>query len=222
MIPTINSISIHNLLPKVFTGEENSVQIQGSDIWLKENAFEKGKRYLISAPSGAGKSSFCSYIACTRRDYIGKITYNDTDIATFKMNDICNIRTKAISYMTQNISLFPELTIMENIILKNRLTGFKSESEIRNMMEVLGIVQFSSRLAAHCSIGQQQRAQIITVLCQPFEFLIMDEPVSHLDEDNNTTAAKLISEELDRQGAGLITTSVGNSLNITNAIHLNL
>lgn len=222
MTLTINSISIHNLLPKVFTGEENSVQIQGSDIWLKENAFEKGKRYLISAPSGAGKSSFCSYIACTRRDYIGKITYNDTDIATFKMNDICNIRTKAISYMTQNISLFPELTIMENIILKNRLTGFKSESEIRNMMEVLGIVQFSSRLAAHCSIGQQQRAQIITVLCQPFDFLIMDEPVSHLDEDNNTTAAKLISEELDRQGAGLITTSVGNPLNITNAIHLNL
>ena len=90
------------------------------------------------------------------------------------------------------------------------------------MMAVLGIEQFSSRLAAHCSIGQQQRAQIITALCQTFDFLIMDEPVSHLDEENNIKAAKLISEELDRQGAGLITTSVGNPLNITNAIHLNL
>lgn len=222
MIPTINCISIHNILPKVFAGEENSAQIQNSDIWLKENTFEKGKRYLISAPSGAGKSSFCSFIACVRNDYIGKILHNERNISSLKMNDICDIRTKAISYMTQSISLFPELTIMENISLKNRLTGFKSESEIRKMLEALGVEQYSSRLAAHCSIGQQQRAQIVSVLCQPFDFLIMDEPVSHLDEKNNTNAAKLISEELDKQGAGLITTSVGNPLNISNAIHLNL
>lgn len=89
-------------------------------------------------------------------------------------------------------------------------------------MQILDIEQLADRKAGLCSIGQQQRVQIVTILCQPFDFLIMDEPVSHLDEKNNTIAANLIATELENRGAGLITTSVGNPLNINNAIHLNL
>ncbi len=72
------------------------------------------------------------------------------------------------------------------------------------------------------SIGQQQRVGIIRALCQPFDFILLDEPVSHLDEDNNRKAASMIAEEASRQGAGIITTSVGNHLLLERSISLKL
>ena len=61
-------------------------------------------------------------------------------------------------------------------------------------------------------MGQQQRLAIVRALCQPFDFILLDEPVSHLDAENNAIAAEIIAEEASRQGAGIISTSVGNHL----------
>ena len=79
-------------------------------------------------------------------------------------------------------------------------------------MERLGIASRRDYPAGRMSIGQQQRVAIIRSVCQPFDFLLLDEPVSHLDEENNRIAAALIAEEAERQGAGIISTSVGNHL----------
>lgn len=111
--------------------------------------------------------------------------------------------------------LFPELTAMENVELKNRLTGYRSKADITQMFERLGIPEKKDQLMAHLSIGQQQRVAIIRTLCQPFDFILLDEPVSHLDETNNRLAATLVAEEAARQGAGIIATSVGNDVMIT-------
>ena len=72
------------------------------------------------------------------------------------------------------------------------------------------------------SIGQQQRVGIIRALCQPFDFIMLDEPVSHLDEENNLKAARMIASEARRQHAGIITTSVGNPLLLDECINLKL
>ena len=72
------------------------------------------------------------------------------------------------------------------------------------------------------SVGQQQRVGIIRALCQPFDFILLDEPVSHLDSRNNLIAARIIAEEADRQGAGIISTSVGNPLLLEDALTLKL
>ena len=89
-------------------------------------------------------------------------------------------------------------------------------------MERLGISFRRDFPAGKMSIGQQQRVAIIRSLCQPFDFILLDEPVSHLDEDNNRIAAMLISEEAERNGAGIISTSVGNPLLLTDAQRLKL
>ena len=79
-------------------------------------------------------------------------------------------------------------------------------------MRRLGILFRRDYPAGRMSIGQQQRLAIIRALCQPFDFILLDEPVSHLDEENNRIAAEIIAEEARRQGAGIISTSVGNHL----------
>ena len=72
------------------------------------------------------------------------------------------------------------------------------------------------------SIGQQQRLAIIRALCMPFDFIMLDEPVSHLDSTNNRIAAEIIAEEAARLGAGVISTSVGNPLLLHSAVNIKL
>ena len=64
------------------------------------------------------------------------------------------------------------------------------------------------------SFGQQQRVSFIRCLCQPFDFILLDEPVSHLDDDNNDILSGLLQEEAGRQGAGIIVTSIGKHISL--------
>ena len=206
----MNNITLHNTLPNVFKGREDT----GSDIWLRDVTFERGKKYLISAESGTGKSSMCSYIYGYRIDYSGTFAFDKRDIKTLSISEWCEIRTRHIAYLAQEMRLFPELTAMENIMLKNSITNHKTKQEIIAMMEQLGIGEKVNSLVAKLSIGQQQRVAIIRTLCQPCDFILLDEPVSHLDEKNNIIVANMVTAEAEHQGAGIISTSVGNNVKI--------
>ena len=206
----MNIITLHNTLPAVFAGREDT----GSEIWLRDVTFERGKKYLISAESGTGKSSLCSYIYGYRIDYSGTFAFDGRDIKELSIDEWCKVRTHHIAYLAQEMRLFPELSALENIMLKNSLTNHKSRAEIVAMMERLGIVEKVDSPVAKLSIGQQQRVAIVRTLCQPCDFIMLDEPVSHLDAANNLIVAEMVTEEAEKLGAGIISTSVGNNVKI--------
>ena len=193
-----------------------------NDVWLQDITLERGKRYLVSAESGTGKSSMCSYIYGYRQDYSGTITFDGKDILGLTIAQWCDVRQRHIAYLAQDMRLFGELTAIENVELKNRITGFKSRDEILRLFETMGIPDKVDSLASKLSIGQQQRVAIIRTLCQPCDFILLDEPVSHLDDENNRIVADLITREADRQGAGIIATSVGNHLKMDVDLTFNL
>ena len=204
----IGRIEMKGMLPRVFVSEK----IPPSDVWRHDVAFELGKFYLVEAASGGGKSSMCAYIFGARTDYEGRLLFDGEDAAGISMAGWQALRRRNIAYLPQELSLFPELTAWENIQLKNRVTGYASEKMVERWLEQLGIASRRDYPAGRMSIGQQQRVAIIRIVCQPFDFILLDEPVSHLDEENNRIAAAIIAEEARRQGAGVISTSVGNHI----------
>ena len=204
----MNTIELVNTLPRVFAGQPG---IQ-SEVWLKTLRFERGKKYLISAESGCGKSSLCAYLYGYRKDYEGTFLFDGRSIDELTVEEWCDVRRRHIAYLPQEMRLFPELTALENVELKNRLTGHKTTAEIRSLFERLGVADRADRPAGKLSIGQQQRVAIIRTVCQPCDFFLLDEPVSHLDAANGETLARLVVEEARRQGAGVLVTSVGNRL----------
>ena len=103
---------------------------------------------------------------------------------------------------------------MENIEIKNRLTDCKSTAWIKSTLQRLDIDAKADVPVRFLSVGQQQRVAIVRALCQPFDFLLIDEPVSHLDQRNNSIVASLIKEEAETNGASIIATSVGNKIDI--------
>ena len=64
------------------------------------------------------------------------------------------------------------------------------------------------------SFGQQQRIAFIRALCQPFDFILLDEPISHLDDANGHIMARILLQECKVQNAGIIVTSIGKHLEI--------
>ncbi len=207
----MQEINLTDCLPKVFADLETGIK---SEVWQKNLTFEKGKKYLISAESGTGKSSLCSYIYGYRVDYTGTMDFDGKDINNISMAKWCEIRKRHIAYLPQELRLFPELTALENVELKNNLTRHKSVVQIKEMFELLGIPEKIDAKVCHLSIGQQQRVAIIRTLCQPCDFFMLDEPVSHLDIRNNRLISSLIFTEAIAQGAGIIATSVGNNIDI--------
>ena len=204
----IENIELKRVLPQVFRGSEKEAPVKDSELWLRESVV------FIEAESGTGKSSLCAFIYGSRRDYEGRILFDGQDAAALSIDRWCELRRRSLAYLPQEMRLFPELTVMENVMIKNRLTDFRSGDEIRRMLSRLEIEGKADERAGRLSVGQQQRAAIIRALCQPFDFILIDEPVSHLDARNNQAVASLIAEEAGRQGAAVIATSVGNKIRL--------
>lgn len=204
----MNIIHLQHILPQVFA-DRNSV---ASDVWHQDVIFRKGKCYLIEAASGTGKSSLCGFLYGNRHDYQGIISFDERNIRSFSIAEWTLARRRSLSLLFQDLRVFPELTAWENVQLKNRLTGHKRRQDVKRMFEAMHIGDKMQAPAARLSFGQQQRVAFIRCLCQPFDFLLLDEPVSHLDDENAQLMANLAQEEAGRQGAGIIVTSIGKRL----------
>ena len=180
-------------------------EVSGSDIYLQnEIVFEQGKKYLLKANSGHGKSSILNFIYDCNKNYTGNIFFNN------KEDSIISIRRTKLSYIFQDFKLFSKLTLWENIKIKNNLTNFKTDEEILNLIENSGLIEKKDQKLDTLSLGQKQRTAIIRSLCQPFDFLLLDEPFSHLDESNIEILTTILNQELEYQNAGFIMTTLNN------------
>jgi len=206
----LEKILFDNVVPQVFAQREDLV----SDVWRKQLTFEKGRLYLLEAESGKGKSTFCSYVVGYRNDYSGRLFFDATDTKSLKVKDWTLARQQHVSCLFQELRLFPELTAYENVEIKNQLTGWKTRQQISDWFEQLGIAEKWDVKVGRMSFGQQQRVALVRALVQPFDFLLADEPISHLDDNNADIVGRLMMEESRAQGAGIIITSIGKHMKL--------
>lgn len=206
----MKNIKFSKVIPEIFL-QRNDLH---SDIWKQDVTFEKGGLYLLEANSGKGKSTFCSYILGYRNDYNGQVLFDGADTRSLKVADWVDIRTRHLSYLFQELRLFPELTAFENVEIKNKLTGFKTRKQIIEWFDMLGIGDKVDAKIGHMSFGQQQRVAMLRALVQPFDFILADEPISHLDDTNSNIMGELMMSEAKAQGAGVIVTSIGKHMDL--------
>ncbi len=207
----METVTLENIVPEVFASEPPA----DSEVWLRPVTFTKGETVLIEARSGAGKTSLASFIMGLRNDYRGTIRFDGEDIRKLTPDSWASVRSRSIGYMPQNLDLFPDLSAADNILLKEQLNpGFTPGMSAEEKARALGISRFLDRRAGKLSVGQMQRVALVRALSQPFDFLILDEPVSHLDEANNRAAAELTARAAAENGACVIVLSVGNRLSL--------
>ncbi|MBY0482181.1 MAG: ATP-binding cassette domain-containing protein [Chitinophagaceae bacterium] len=200
------NIELQNLMPRSLEERKN---ISDSEIWDRLIVFEQPAFIKITAPSGTGKTTFTHLLYNIRSEYRGTILIDKEPLKEIDVNRLAFMRQKQLSVVFQDLRLFPHLSARENIEIKRLLIPeFCSKEKVDEMFVNLGIAHIMDQKAHLCSYGEQQRIAIIRALVQPFNWLLMDEPFSHLDEQNTLYAAKLISRECQERNAGLIITGL--------------
>jgi ABC-type lipoprotein export system ATPase subunit len=181
-----------------------------SEVWGQSFELTNGLRYLIEAPSGKGKSTFLGLLYGTRSAASGEILWNDEKTNSWNDERWSAIRREKVSMLFQEMRLFDMLTVRQNLQMKIELSNHVSIETAVNWLDELGLNGFLDRECRTLSYGQQQRVAIVRALCQPFEWLLLDEPFSHLDQENALRAMALIDRIRDPK-SGVIITSLGQA-----------
>lgn len=193
-------LQIRDLLPVYFEDSRKD----NSEIWGKDLVFAKGEFIKIVAPSGSGKTSLMSFLYGMRKDYNGNILYNDRKSKDLDAEQLAGYRKSHLSVVFQDLRLFPEQTVWENLEIKRQLDPYHASEKINYMADRLGIGNKLKSKTKICSYGEQQRIAIIRSLLQPFDFLLLDEPFSHLDNQNSEKAMELMLEEAKERKAAIL------------------
>jgi ABC-type lipoprotein export system ATPase subunit len=194
-------LNINNVVPIPLREKPNT---SNSAIWNRDFKLTDPEYVFIQAPSGTGKTTLMHVLYGIRTDYTGTVNWGSHNLMSAGNETLSALRSKDISIIFQDMRLFPQLTAGENLEIKRKLTNTVSVDEVMDWMDRLGIKNKYNSLASTLSYGEQQRLAIIRALLQPFSWLLMDEPFSHLDHVNIEKAAALIAEVVKKNNAGLI------------------
>ena len=194
-------ITLRELIPQPL---REKASLHQSGIWNRVKVFQKGDFVFVKAPSGTGKTTLIHILYGLRSDYNGELLWNEENLRKASAEMVARLRRDSVSIVFQDLRLFPELTTWENLEIKRQLTNTVTARQVEEWLSRLGIADKRNSRAATLSYGEQQRVAIIRALLQPFKWLLMDEPFSHLDIDNIGKAVTLIGEVVQKNGAGLL------------------
>ncbi len=152
----------------------------------------KGEKVVVCGPSGSGKSTLIRCINRLEEHNSGKIVINGHEL-TDNVKDIDAVR-REVGMVFQSFNLFPQLTVLEKLMLAPRLVRkipkAENKANAMRLLERVKIPDQADKWPSALSGGQQQRVAIARALCMNPEVILFDEPTSALDPE-------MISEVLD-------------------------
>lgn len=175
---------------------------QGSPLFKKLSLeLVDGELLVLLGESGCGKTSLLKMIAGLDENFSGDILINDHSIRRTLPEH------RNIGFMTQSASLFPHMTIEENILFPlkvRRISLQEQRSVLTSVAEALVLPDLLSRLPHQLSGGQKQRVALARCLAQKPDVFLMDEPLSSLDNQAKIKLRGLIKQVQKQLGVTAI------------------
>jgi len=168
---------------------------------------ERGKVMVLAGPNGCGKSTLIKVIARQLKPIEGVVKLENADVYSMPGD----VFAKRVAYVPQSIDFSNQLTVEELVRLgRNPHQKWWSWSENENdktatdnALARAGLERLAKRPFTNLSGGEQKRALIATALAQEPTFILMDEPIAHLDFKHQLSLLELISE-LKQKGIGIL------------------
>ncbi len=143
-----------------------------------------GEWFALTGASGSGKTTLLHLLGLLERPDAGKICACGQDYSLLKGRRAADFRNRKIGFIFQNYCLFPELTVLENIMLPGMLCGTSRRELVtaaRDLAEKVGLSHRLGHRPNELSGGEQQRAAIARALINAPRLLLADEPTGNLD-----------------------------------------
>jgi iron(III) transport system ATP-binding protein len=160
-------------------------------------SIEKGEIVALLGKSGSGKSTILRLIAGLETPQSGSLRINQKVMFDNTMN--LAPQDRGIGMVFQDYSLFPHLTVLQNVMFGVPRKGKKDrENAAMNILAMVQLQDHASKYPQECSGGQQQRIAIARALAAEPNILLLDEPFSNLDEELKLSVRKEIKDLLKK------------------------
>jgi branched-chain amino acid transport system ATP-binding protein len=170
---------------------------------------QKGEIIALIGPNGAGKTTAFNMITGVYAPTGGKVYYNDRDITGLRPDQITKL---GIARTFQNIRLFKELSVLDNVLIANHLNvksnlieavfnlpRYRKEDKDMHdkslaLLEKLGLADLRNEKSSSLPYGQQRRLEIARALATEPEILLLDEPAAGMNPRETEDLTEFIKQ----------------------------
>jgi len=152
-------------------------------------SLNRGKILGLFGKNGSGKSTLLDIIALAAKPDGGQIFFEDKDVSSN-----LTLARRRIGYVPQEIALFEELTVCENLLCWSKLPGKKAKARAVEVAEKLNLHEIYGKKVAELSGGMKRRVNLAVALLGDPELMVLDEPFAGVDTDNTDGIEKVLKE----------------------------
>ena len=158
--------------------------------WIFRNfdfQFIRGKIYAITGPNGSGKSTLLQIISGSLTHNEGRIKYieNDKEIVAEKI-------FKKVSFAAPYLEVVEEMTLQEFLSFHDKMKGWISSVDSVKIISILGLEKSAHKQIRYYSSGMKQRAKLAQAIFSNVPVVLLDEPLTNLDEEGISLYENLI------------------------------
>jgi branched-chain amino acid transport system ATP-binding protein len=189
---------------------------------------ERGQIRAIIGPNGAGKTTLLRLLTGEMMPTSGTVYLNGRDITGLDQHEVCR-RGMVKSFQTS--SLFPDLTVLENVRIgiqlanNDRLSIWKKATsfggdidEAMEILETVGLVELADSNAHDLSHGNKRKLDIALTLAMDADIVLLDEPTSGMSESETQETVELLDEISKRRTLVLVEHNIGLVMNFADQI----
>lgn len=191
-IKSLSLVKLENITKIYRSGESEFIALKGIDFQL-----DQGEMIAIIGASGSGKSTLMNIMGFLDHCTTGQYFFSGKNVSQLDDEGLANIRNQKIGFVFQSFFLLPRLNALQNVMLPLFYRGVpKHEAEdlSLNILNKVGMKQFSQHKPNQLSGGQQQRVAIARALVGNPEVILADEPTGALDSQTGQDVLDLFVE----------------------------
>ena len=190
--------------------------LDGITLTIKE-----GERIILLGPSGSGKTTLLNCISGLDTPTSGEYLFDGISV-TGNSEDLTTFRRKNVGYVFQFFNLLQDLTVLENVLLIQELSGQRDVNRAKEVLSLVGLEGEIDRFPSEISGGQQQRVAIARSIAKNPKLLLGDELTGNLDTETSAKVMNVLTEACKKENITTIMVTHAESLAkyATRAIHL--
>lgn len=209
-------IQLNNVHRHYVMTSETIRALNGITLTIKE-----GERIILLGPSGSGKTTLLNCISGLDTPTSGEYLFDGISV-TGNSEDLTTFRRKNVGYVFQFFNLLQDLTVLENVLLIQELSGQRDVNRAKEVLSLVGLEGEIDRFPSEISGGQQQRVAIARSIAKNPKLLLGDELTGNLDTETSAKVMNVLTEACKKENITTIMVTHDESLAkyATRAIHL--
>ena len=193
------TLSAQQLTKRFPQGDSEVEVLHGINLELHE-----GEIVSVIGPSGAGKSTLLHLLGLMETPTSGTLRIQGVEVQSLAPKARARLRNEYIGFLFQFHHLLPELTVLENVMLPQRIHGAperEAAAQAAMLLDTIGLRGHLYKRPMNLSGGEQQRVSLARALMNEPALILADEPTGNLDKETGEGVLKLLWEEARRRNA---------------------